>query len=82
MFFRDVHMPVYLFGQLDALSCNRMLGILTQDAIDIRIKRFGVVFDRTLPDAFIAANIGPCRYACHTSDLRAGCRAKAGGAST
>lgn len=33
--------------------------ILTQDEIDIRIKRFWRYLDRTLPDAFMHANIGP-----------------------
>lgn len=33
--------------------------ILTQDEIDIRIKRFWRYLDRTLPNAFMHANIGP-----------------------
>jgi YjjI family glycine radical enzyme len=33
--------------------------ILTQDEIDSRIKRFWRYLDRTLPDAFMHANIGP-----------------------
>lgn len=33
--------------------------ILTQDEIDVRIKRFWRYLDRTLPDAFMHANIGP-----------------------
>ncbi|EEV4982848.1 TPA: YjjI family glycine radical enzyme [Escherichia coli] len=50
-------MPVYL-GQLDALL-QPHVRILTQDEIDIRIKRFWRYLDRTLPDAFMHANIGP-----------------------
>ncbi len=50
-------MPVYL-GQLDALL-QPYVRILTQDEIDIRIKRFWRYLDRTLPDAFMHANIGP-----------------------
>ncbi len=59
-------MPVYL-GQLDALL-QPYVRILTQDEIDIRIKRFWRYLDRTLPDAFMHANIGrlirplPVRY--------------------
>lgn len=33
--------------------------ILTQNEIDVRIKRFWRYLDRTLPDAFMHANIGP-----------------------
>ncbi|EDU6367349.1 TPA: YjjI family glycine radical enzyme [Salmonella enterica subsp. houtenae] len=50
-------MPVYL-GQLDTLL-QPYVRILTQDEIDIRIKRFWRYLDRTLPDAFMHANIGP-----------------------
>ncbi|MBN6248185.1 DUF3029 family protein, partial [Escherichia coli] len=50
-------MPVYL-GQLDALL-QPYVRILTQDESDIRIKRFWRYLDRTLPDAFMHANIGP-----------------------
>ncbi|KIS41371.1 hypothetical protein LG58_3159 [Kosakonia radicincitans YD4] len=50
-------MPVYL-GQLDALL-QPYVRILTQEEIDIRIKRFWRYLDRTLPDAFVHANIGP-----------------------
>ncbi|MGQ7114754.1 glycyl radical enzyme domain-containing protein, partial [Escherichia sp. TWPC-MK] len=50
-------MPVYL-GQLDALL-QPYVRILTQDEIDVRIKRFWRYLDRTLPDAFMHANIGP-----------------------
>ncbi|VFS03466.1 protein YjjI [Enterobacter cancerogenus] len=49
-------MPVYL-GQLDALL-DPYVKILTQDEIDSRIKRFWRYLDRTLPDAFMHANIG------------------------
>ncbi|SFT97684.1 glycine radical enzyme, YjjI family [Kosakonia arachidis] len=50
-------MPVYL-GQLDALL-QPYVKILTQEEIDIRIKRFWRYLDRTIPDAFVHANIGP-----------------------
>ena len=50
-------MPVYL-GQLDALL-QPYVRILTQQEVDIRIKRFWRYLDRTLPDAFMHANIGP-----------------------
>ncbi len=50
-------MPVYL-GQLDALL-QPYVRILTQDEIDVRVKRFWRYLDRTLPDAFMHANIGP-----------------------
>lgn len=50
-------MPVYL-GHLDALL-SPYVRILTQDEIDIRIKRFWRYLDRTLPDAFTHVNIGP-----------------------
>lgn len=50
-------MPVYL-GHLDAIL-HPYVKILTQEAIDIRIKRFWRYLDRTLPDAFMHANIGP-----------------------
>ena len=42
-------MPVYL-GHLDALL-QPYVRILTQEAIDSRIKRFWRYLDRTLPDA-------------------------------
>ncbi len=45
-------------GQLDALL-QPYVRILTQDEIDVRIKRFWRYLDRTLPDAFMHANIGP-----------------------
>lgn len=50
-------MPVYL-GHLDVLL-SPYVRILTQDEIDIRIKRFWRYLDRTLPDAFTHVNIGP-----------------------
>ncbi len=50
-------MPVYL-GRLDALL-QPYVRILTQEEIDSRIKRFWRYLDRTLPDAFVHANIGP-----------------------
>ena len=50
-------MPVYL-GQLDALL-QPYVRILTQEEINSRIKRFWRYLDRTLPDAFMHANIGP-----------------------
>ncbi len=39
--------------------CKPYVRILTQDEIDVRIKRFWRYLDRTLPDAFMHANIGP-----------------------
>lgn len=62
-------MPVYL-GQLDALL-QPYVRILTQDAIDIRIKRFWRYLDRTLPDAFMHANIGPADTPVTRAILRA-----------
>lgn len=50
-------MPVFL-GHLDALL-QPYVRILTQEEIDSRIKRFWRYLDRTLPDAFMHANIGP-----------------------
>ena len=50
-------MPVYL-GHLDTLL-QPYVRILTQQEIDIRIKRFWRYLDRTLPDAFTHVNIGP-----------------------
>ncbi|MEE9682100.1 YjjI family glycine radical enzyme [Lelliottia amnigena] len=50
-------MPVFL-GHLDALL-QPYVRILTQDEIESRIKRFWRYLDRTLPDAFMHANIGP-----------------------
>ncbi|ASG56104.1 MAG TPA: YjjI family glycine radical enzyme [Salmonella bongori] len=62
-------MPVYL-GQLDTLL-QPYVRILTQDAIDIRIKRFWRYLDRTLPDAFMHANIGPADTPITRAILRA-----------
>ena len=50
-------MPVFL-GHLDTLL-SPYVKILTQDEIDLRIKRFWRYLDRVLPDAFMHANIGP-----------------------
>jgi glycine radical enzyme, YjjI family len=50
-------MPVFL-GHLDELLMP-YVRILTQDEINIRIKRFWRYLDRTLPDAFTHVNIGP-----------------------
>ncbi|MDX6021570.1 YjjI family glycine radical enzyme [Scandinavium sp. V105_16] len=50
-------MPVYL-GHLDTIL-SPYVKILTQEEIDIRIKRFWRYLDRTLPDAFTHVNIGP-----------------------
>lgn len=50
-------MPVFL-GHLDALL-QPYVRILTQEEIESRIKRFWRYLDRTLPDAFMHANIGP-----------------------
>ena len=48
-----------------------MLRILTQDEIDSRIKRFWRYLDRTLPDAFMHANIGPADTPVTRAILRA-----------
>ncbi|WP_449545705.1 YjjI family glycine radical enzyme [Lelliottia amnigena] len=50
-------MPVFL-GHLDALL-QPYVRILTQEEIESRIKRFWRYLDRTLPDSFMHANIGP-----------------------
>lgn len=50
-------MPVYL-GHLDQILLP-YVKILTQEEIDIRIKRFWRYLDRVLPDAFTHVNIGP-----------------------
>jgi len=50
-------MPVFL-GHLDSLLAP-YVKILTQEEIDLRIKRFWRYLDRVLPDAFMHANIGP-----------------------
>jgi len=62
-------MPVYL-GQLDAIL-QPYVRILTQEEIDIRIKRFWRYLDRTLPDAFMHANIGPADTPVTRAILRA-----------
>ena len=62
-------MPVYL-GQLDVLL-QPYVRILTQDEIAIRIKRFWRYLDRTLPDAFMHANIGPADTPVTRAILRA-----------
>lgn len=69
-------MPVYL-GQLDALL-QPYVRILTQDEIDIRIKRFWRYLDRTLPDAFMHANIGPSDSPITRAILRADAELEAG----
>lgn len=50
-------LPVYL-GHLDQVL-QPYVRILTEEEIYIRIKRFWRYLDRTLPDAFMHANIGP-----------------------
>jgi len=62
-------MPVYL-GHLDTLL-QPFVRILTQEEVDIRIKRFWRYLDRTLPDAFIHVNIGPQDNAITRAILRA-----------
>ncbi|WHP30699.1 YjjI family glycine radical enzyme [Trabulsiella odontotermitis] len=62
-------LPVYL-GHLDALLQPYVI-ILTQEAIDIRIKRFWRYLDRTLPDAFTHVNIGPADTPVTRAILRA-----------
>lgn len=62
-------MPVYL-GQLDAIL-QPYVRILTQEDVDIRIKRFWRYLDRTLPDAFMHANIGPADTLITRAILRA-----------
>ncbi len=67
-------MPVYL-GQLDTLL-QPYVRILTQEQIDIRIKRFWRYLDRTLPDAFVHANIGPADTPVTRAILRADAQLK------
>lgn len=62
-------MPVFL-GHLDALL-QPYVKILTQEEIDIRLKRFWRYLDRTLPDAFMHANIGPADTPVTRAILRA-----------
>ncbi|WP_350609893.1 glycyl radical enzyme domain-containing protein, partial [Pseudoalteromonas sp. 41-MNA-CIBAN-0057] len=45
-------------GQLDALLMPFTKGLDT-DAIYRKLKRFWILLDRTLPDAFMHVNIGP-----------------------
>ena len=49
--------PVYL-GQLDDLLLP-FVGDLTDAEIEEKLTRFWILLDRTLPDAFMHANIGP-----------------------
>ncbi len=49
--------PVYL-GQLDAILLP-FVGTLSDKEIYQKIKRFWIMLDRTLPDAFMHVNIGP-----------------------
>ena len=62
-------MPVFL-GHLDTLL-QPYVRILTQDEVDNRIKRFWRYLDRTLPDAFVHANIGPANGPITRAILRA-----------
>lgn len=50
-------MPVFL-GRLDRLLLP-YVGILTEEQLYVRLKRFWRYLDRTLPDAFVHADIGP-----------------------
>ncbi|WP_392562040.1 YjjI family glycine radical enzyme [Orbus sturtevantii] len=50
-------MPVYL-GRLDELLLP-YVGSLTENELYARLKRFWIMLDRNLPDAFMHANIGP-----------------------
>ncbi|MCL1035881.1 YjjI family glycine radical enzyme [Shewanella submarina] len=49
--------PVYL-GQLDDLLMP-YVGELTDEQLYAKLKRFWIMLDRTLPDAFMHVNIGP-----------------------
>lgn len=51
------NIPVYV-GQLDDLLMP-YVGNLDEEAIYQKLKRFWIMLDRTLPDAFMHANIGP-----------------------
>ena len=51
------NIPVYL-GSLDDVLINYVQD-LTDDEIYSKLKRFWVMLDRTLPDAFMHVNIGP-----------------------
>lgn len=51
------NIPVYL-GQLDDVLLP-YVGELTPEQIHAKLKRFWIMLDRTLPDAFMHVNIGP-----------------------
>ena len=51
------NIPVYL-GQLDDILLP-YVGDLSEDQLYQKLKRFWIMLDRTLPDAFMHANIGP-----------------------
>ncbi|NVC62496.1 YjjI family glycine radical enzyme [Vibrio sp. 05-20-BW147] len=51
------NIPVYL-GQLDELLLP-FVGALSDEQLYKKIKRFWIMLDRTLPDAFMHVNIGP-----------------------
>ncbi|KFI12123.1 YjjI family glycine radical enzyme [Vibrio coralliilyticus] len=51
------NIPVYL-GQLDDVLLP-YVGELSEQAIYLKLKRFWIMLDRTLPDAFMHVNIGP-----------------------
>ncbi|MFB9217233.1 YjjI family glycine radical enzyme [Vibrio sinaloensis] len=51
------NIPVYL-GQLDDVLLP-YIGDLTEKQIYTKLKRFWIMLDRTLPDAFMHVNIGP-----------------------
>lgn len=60
--------PVYL-GDLDALLLPH-LGDIGEAALDVQLTRFWRFLDRTIPDAFSHANIGPIDNAVARSVLR------------
>ncbi len=51
------NIPVYI-GQLDDVLMP-YIGDLSEDEIHQKLKHFWIMLDRTLPDAFMHANIGP-----------------------
>ncbi|MGD8112225.1 YjjI family glycine radical enzyme [Vibrio sp. TRT 17S01] len=51
------NIPVYL-GQLDDVLLP-YVGELTEQQVYVKLKRFWIMLDRTLPDAFMHVNIGP-----------------------
>ncbi|MEF1173611.1 YjjI family glycine radical enzyme [Vibrio sinaloensis] len=51
------NIPVYL-GQLDEVLLP-YVGSLTEQQVYAKLKRFWIMLDRTLPDAFMHVNIGP-----------------------